>query len=63
VIQFLTLGYHLSRQSLRYYKVLTVNRAVEAVLRGKQRILLTLATGTGKTVVAFQIYWKLGVFA
>jgi branched-chain amino acid transport system substrate-binding protein len=36
-----------------------VPRAVQAILQGKRRVLLTLATGTGKTVVAFQICWKL----
>lgn len=43
----------------RYYQLIAINRAVEAVLRGKKRILLTLATGTGKTTIAFQIAWKL----
>jgi type I restriction enzyme, R subunit len=43
----------------RYYQELAVNRAVQAVLQGNRRILLTMATGTGKTVVAFQICWKL----
>jgi len=43
----------------RYYQEIAVNRAVHAVLRGQSRILLTMATGTGKTFVAFQIVWKL----
>ena len=43
----------------RYYQELAVNRAVEAVAHDKQRVLLTLATGTGKTFIAFQIAWKL----
>jgi len=43
----------------RYYQELAVNRALEAIAAGKQRILLTLATGTGKTFIAFQIAWKL----
>lgn len=43
----------------RYYQQIAINRAVEAMLAGKNRILLTMATGTGKTVVAFQICWKL----
>lgn len=43
----------------RYYQELAVNRAVEAVAKDKQRVLLTLATGTGKTFIAFQIAWKL----
>lgn len=51
--------YHLSGKSPRYYQEIAINRAVQAVLQGKRRVLLTLATGTGKTVVAFQICWKL----
>lgn len=43
----------------RYYQELAVNRAVEAIAKDKQRVLLTLATGTGKTFIAFQIAWKL----
>lgn len=43
----------------RYYQQLAVNRAAEAIANGKERVLLTLATGTGKTFIAFQIAWKL----
>lgn len=43
----------------RYYQQIAINRTVEAVLRGQRRILVTMATGTGKTAVAFQICWKL----
>lgn len=43
----------------RYYQQTAVNRAVEAILRGQRRLLITMATGTGKTAVAFQICWKL----
>jgi type I restriction enzyme R subunit len=43
----------------RYYQEIAINRAVQAILQGTRRILLTMATGTGKTVVAFQISWKL----
>ncbi|GAB5412420.1 MAG: DEAD/DEAH box helicase family protein [Congregibacter sp.] len=43
----------------RYYQELAVNRAVEAIANNKPRVLLTLATGTGKTFIAFQIAWKL----
>jgi type I restriction enzyme R subunit len=43
----------------RYYQEIAVNRAVQAILEGKKRLLLTLATGTGKTSVAFQIIYKL----
>ncbi len=45
--------------SVRYYQHNAANRALEAVAAGKSRILLTLATGTGKTTIAFQIAWKL----
>jgi len=43
----------------RYYQELAVNKTMEAISAGKDRILLTLATGTGKTAIAFQIAWKL----
>lgn len=43
----------------RFYQEIAINNALESIAQGKQRILLTLATGTGKTVVAFQIAWKL----
>lgn len=43
----------------RYYQHNAVTRALEAIEAGRDRILLTLATGTGKTAIAFQIAWKL----
>jgi len=43
----------------RYYQEIAVNKSVEAIADGKKRILLTLATGTGKTFIAFQIVHKL----
>ncbi|HTD68762.1 MAG TPA: DEAD/DEAH box helicase family protein [Candidatus Limnocylindria bacterium] len=43
----------------RYYQDIAVDRLMEAVAENRQRILLTLATGTGKTFIAFQIAWKL----
>lgn len=43
----------------RYYQQIAINRAVEEILKGHSRLLLTMATGTGKTAVAFQICWKL----
>lgn len=43
----------------RYYAQLAVNRTMEAILKGQRRLLLTMATGTGKTAVAFQLCWKL----
>ena len=44
---------------LRYYQENAINAAIKALSEGKKRILLTLATGTGKTCIAFQIVWKL----
>jgi type I restriction enzyme R subunit len=43
----------------RYYQDIAVERVMEAIAEDRQRILLTLATGTGKTFIAFQIAWKL----
>jgi type I restriction enzyme R subunit len=43
----------------RYYQVNAINNTVEAVAKGQQRILLVMATGTGKTYTAFQIIWRL----
>jgi type I restriction enzyme R subunit len=43
----------------RFYQEIAVNNAMEAIAMGKNRILLTLATGTGKTSIAFHIAWKL----
>jgi type I restriction enzyme, R subunit len=51
--------YHLSGKTPRYYQEIAINRVVQAILQEKRRVLLTMATGTGKTVVAFQICWKL----
>ena len=51
--------YHLSGKTPRYYQEIAINRAVQAILQGKKRVLLTLATGTGKTVVAFQVCYNL----
>ena len=42
----------------RYYQRVAINRAVEAIARGQKRILLVMATGTGKTYVASQIIWR-----
>ena len=43
----------------RYYQEVAVNRAVEAITGGQDRVLLVMATGTGKTFVAFQTIWRL----
>ena len=43
----------------RYYQHNAINRSLEAIAAGQERILLTMATGTGKTFIAFQITWEL----
>ena len=43
----------------RYYQLNAINRTVEAIAQGRQRALLVMATGTGKTYTAFQIIWRL----
>ena len=43
----------------RYYQRVAINRTVEAIARGQNRLLLVMATGTGKTYTAFQIIWRL----
>jgi type I restriction enzyme, R subunit len=48
-----------SRRSPRYYQVTAINRTVDAIACGVDRILLVMATGTGKTYTAFQIIWRL----
>lgn len=45
--------------SMRFYQEISVNRVLESIIQGRNRLLLTLATGTGKTSLAFQIAWKL----
>jgi len=49
----------LSSHEPRYYQQVAINRTAEAVARGKDRILLVMATGTGKTYTAFQTIWRL----
>jgi type I restriction enzyme R subunit len=48
-----------SGRTPRYYQINAINRTVEAVAHGQNRILLVMATGTGKTYTAFQIIWRL----
>jgi len=48
-----------SGKTPRYYQINAVNRSVEAIAQGRQRLLLVMATGTGKTYTAFQIIWRL----
>jgi type I restriction enzyme R subunit len=50
---------YLSEEQPRYYQQLAVNRTIEAIARGQKRILLAMATGTGKTRTAFNIIWRL----
>jgi len=51
--------YSTPEKEIRYYQTIAINRAIKAILEGKKRALLTLATGTGKTTIAFQIIHKL----
>jgi len=48
-----------SRKPPRYYQTIAINRTVEAIAKGQKRLLLVMATGTGKTFTAFQIIWRL----
>ena len=48
-----------SNKSPRYYQFLAINKTIEAIAQGQNRILLVMATGTGKTFTAFQIIWRL----
>ncbi len=48
-----------SQKSPRYYQLNAINRTVDAIARGENRLLLVMATGTGKTYTAFQIIWRL----
>ncbi len=48
-----------SGKSPRYYQLQAINKTIEAISRGQDRILLVMATGTGKTYTAFQIIWRL----
>ena len=48
-----------SDKTPRYYQISAVNAAIEAIAKGRDRILLVMATGTGKTYTAFQIIWRL----
>jgi len=57
----ITQDYHAgaSGKSPRYYQQIAINRTMEAIAKGQDRILLVMATGTGKTYTAFQIIWRL----
>jgi len=51
--------FHKNKYDPRYYQENAINAALKAITTGEQRVLLTLATGTGKTFISFQIVWKL----
>ena len=51
--------YYIGDKTPRYFQQVAINRTVEAIAKGQNRILLTMATGTGKTYTAFQIMWRL----
>ncbi|MGB3641343.1 MAG: DEAD/DEAH box helicase family protein [Rivularia sp. (in: cyanobacteria)] len=57
--KLLTPFYPTQGKELRYYQRNGINAAISAILKGQNRLLLTMATGTGKTTTAFQICWKL----
>jgi len=57
--QLLTPAYHQPDRPLRYYQQIAIHRTLSAILSRQRRILLCMATGTGKTTVAFQICWRL----
>lgn len=48
-----------SNKTPRYYQLLAINKTIEAIAKGQNRLLLVMATGTGKTYTAFQIIWRL----
>ena len=51
--------FHLGDKTPRYYQRIAINRSVDAIAKGQNRILLVMATGTGKTYTAFQIIYRL----
>lgn len=51
--------YTIGDKTPRYYQLNAINRTIEAIAKGQNRILLVMATGTGKTYTAFQIIWRL----
>ncbi len=58
-VEALAPSYRLQGKESRYYQSIAIRRAINAILAGRRRVLLTMATGTGKTFVAFQICWRL----
>lgn len=61
VEQVFTQNYHRDKNGKepRYYQRIAINRTVEVIAKGQDRVLLVMATGTGKTYTAFQIIWRL----
>jgi type I restriction enzyme R subunit len=58
--QLIAQPYHtVANRKPRYYQRIAINRTLEAIAKGQQRIMLVMATGTGKTYTAFQIIWRL----
>ena len=57
--QIINQPYYIGEKPPRYYQRVAINRTVEAIAQGQDRILLTMATGTGKTYTAFQIMYRL----
>ncbi len=57
--EFRVIPYENKGQSMRYFAEIAVERTLEAIANGEKRILLNLATGTGKTRIAFHVAWKL----
>ena len=59
--EIITQPYHTdgSGKEPRYYQRVAINRTIEAIAKGQERIMLVMATGTGKTYTAFQIIWRL----
>jgi len=59
--QIVTQNYYVDEvgKAPRYYQLNAINRTIEAIANGQNRVLLVMATGTGKTYTAFQIIWRL----
>jgi len=57
--RFLAPSLRIPGKPLRYYQEIAVNRVIQAILSGKNRVLINMATGSGKTDLAFHICWKL----
>ena len=55
----ITPSYHRAGKTPRYYQEIAINRAIQAILMGKRRVLLTLATGTGKTLALVNETYRL----